>query len=279
MRVDFYVGNFTYLADFDNNKQIRMLVRTSHASTAVTGSWVFVSLTALDSTGIGPESFAYISADGSDYILRPEVLESNFYAWRVTGDTKYLDNAAAAIDSFNKFLPATVGFAGIDDVNDPNSEKIDDTESFWFAEVLKYLYLTFDDPEHISLDDCESSNDFRRGHALTTAISQLYSIRGPAIHRAEHKGDVRICDADGTFSNIFADEVAGGAAAVIDRRRLGERRICAKAPTRIVAITDEVLLYYCRKMNAIMLISGTNIDRGESRRYYNLGTSWSFHRF
>jgi len=30
--------------------------------------------------------------------------------------------------------------------------RIDDTESFWFAEVLKYLYLTFDDPENISLD-------------------------------------------------------------------------------------------------------------------------------
>ncbi len=59
----------------------------------------------------------------------------------MTGDTKYLNNAAAAIDSFNKFLPATVGFACIDDVNDPNSEKIDDTESFWFAEVLKYLYV------------------------------------------------------------------------------------------------------------------------------------------
>ncbi|KAF7338211.1 alpha-1,2-Mannosidase [Mycena venus] len=129
-------------------------------------------------TGIGPEGFAYISSDGNftsfpdptedditfynehgfytiigDYILRPEVLESNFYAWRVTGDTKYLDNAARAIDSFNTYLPTTVGFTGIDDVNNVNSTKVDDMESFWFAEVLKYLYLTFDDPAHISLDE------------------------------------------------------------------------------------------------------------------------------
>jgi mannosyl-oligosaccharide alpha-1,2-mannosidase len=76
---------------------------------------------------------------GGDYILRPEVLESNFYAWRVTGDTKYLNNAAAAVKSFNKYLPATVAFAGINDVNSRNSSKIDDMESFWFAEVLKYL--------------------------------------------------------------------------------------------------------------------------------------------
>ncbi|KAJ3988366.1 glycoside hydrolase family 47 protein [Lentinula detonsa] len=133
-------------------------------------------------TGIGPETFAFIAQDGtfsqptaqelafyqehgfwitsttlgpSDYIQRPEVLESNFYAWRATGDTKYLDRAASAITSFQKFLVAkeTNGFAGLNDVNDFNAGLEDDTESFWFAEVLKYLYLTFDDPQNISLDN------------------------------------------------------------------------------------------------------------------------------
>jgi mannosyl-oligosaccharide alpha-1,2-mannosidase len=116
------------------------------------------------STGIGPEAFAFISSDGnftgsgdpsadqlafykkhgyyitaSDYILRPEVLESNFYAFRVTGDQKYLDRAASAVTSFNKFLRTPTGFAGLNDVNSLNGGLIDDTESFWFAEVLKYL--------------------------------------------------------------------------------------------------------------------------------------------
>ncbi|KAI0078383.1 glycoside hydrolase family 47 protein [Panus rudis PR-1116 ss-1] len=130
-------------------------------------------------TGIGPEAFGFFSSDGnftgsspsaddiafynehgffilpgsSDYFLRPEVLESNFYAWRVTGDRKFLDRAAAAIDSFNKFLKAPAGFAGIGNVNEANSGFIDDMESFWFAEVLKYLFLTFDDPDHINLDE------------------------------------------------------------------------------------------------------------------------------
>ena len=111
-----------------------------------------------NSTKIGPEAFAYESSDGdytggtspnadqddfyeqhgfyivdggSDYILRPEVLESNFYAWRVTGDTKYLDNAASAIKSFNDFLSVNDAYAGIEDVNNVDSEKIDDMESFW----------------------------------------------------------------------------------------------------------------------------------------------------
>jgi mannosyl-oligosaccharide alpha-1,2-mannosidase len=119
------------------------------------------------STGIGPEQFAFVSADGGytginpapsisqanfnaqhgfyitapDYILRPEVLESNFYAWRVTGDTKYLDRAASAVTKFEKYLKVqeTGGYAGLYDVDNTNSERVDDTESFWYAEVLKYL--------------------------------------------------------------------------------------------------------------------------------------------
>ncbi|KAK0452349.1 glycoside hydrolase family 47 protein [Armillaria borealis] len=167
------VGNHVYLADFDDSRTIRHV--GSHLACFYGGNWLFggkllnnqtivdIALQLVDAcwntyastaTGIGPETFAFISSDGnftggssisadqlsfyqqhgfyitgSDYIQRPEVLESNFYAWR-----------------------ATVAFAGINDVNNKNSSKIDDMESFWFAEVLKYLYLTFDDPDHISLD-------------------------------------------------------------------------------------------------------------------------------
>ncbi|KAF8887441.1 glycoside hydrolase, partial [Gymnopilus junonius] len=127
-------------------------------------------------TGIGPETFAFISSDsnftgssisaeqlafysehgycitGSDCIDRPEVLESNFHAYHATGDQKHLDHAASAINSFNKFLKTSTGFVGINGINDPNMSKIDDTLSFWFAEVLKYLYLTFNGPNHTSLD-------------------------------------------------------------------------------------------------------------------------------
>ncbi|KAH9164862.1 seven-hairpin glycosidase [Lactarius sanguifluus] len=130
-----------------------------------------------DATGIGPEAFAYATgltgtASGvpsnqlqfyrqhgyyitsPGYVQRPEVLESNFYAWRVTGDRKYLDRARSVVKSFNTYLKiSTGGFAGIRDVNNQRTAQDDETQSFWFAEVLKYLYLTFDDPSHISLND------------------------------------------------------------------------------------------------------------------------------
>ncbi|KAF7298936.1 alpha-1,2-Mannosidase [Mycena indigotica] len=193
------VGNWSFLADRDDNGRIRHV--GSHLACFYAGNWLLggkllnnqtiidIALELNDgcwntyastATGIGPETFAFIGTDGNftggsaitpsqqaffnqhgyyitgaDYIQRPEVLESNFHAWRVTGDTKYLDRAKAAIASFNKFLTGSniAGFASLNNVNSANGGFIDITESFWFAEVLKYLYLTFDDPSHISLDD------------------------------------------------------------------------------------------------------------------------------
>lgn len=122
----------------------------------------------LSSTGLGPEVFSWISPDGnftggdppteadlefynengfyvrnnaSWYILRPEVLESNFHAWRVTGDEKYLDRALAGAQSLENFCKVNNAYAGIGDVRVTNSGFIDDTQSFFFAEVMKYLYV------------------------------------------------------------------------------------------------------------------------------------------
>jgi mannosyl-oligosaccharide alpha-1,2-mannosidase len=188
------VGDHVYLADWNAGE---VLLEGSHLACFEGGNWILggkllnnetivnIGLALADAcwntyasttTGIGPETFAFIAPNGNftqpdpqqlafyqehgfwvttaDYIQRPEVLETNFYAWRATGDTKYLDNAASAIQSFQKFLVAkeTNGYAGLNDVTNPAAGLEDDTESFWFAEVLKYLYLTFDDPQNISLD-------------------------------------------------------------------------------------------------------------------------------
>lgn len=103
----------------------------------------------------GTLEFLCVLADPRINATTTEVLESNFYAYRVTGDQKYLDRAASAVASFNKYLKLdNGGYTDISDVTSANSSRYDETESFWFAEVLKYLYLTFDDPSHISLDDC-----------------------------------------------------------------------------------------------------------------------------
>jgi mannosyl-oligosaccharide alpha-1,2-mannosidase len=113
-------------------------------------------------TGIGPETFAwsttgtngvpandqafykkagfYITSSG--YILRPEVLEGIYYAYRVTGDTKYQDWAWDAFNAINSTCRAGSGFAGLSDVNAVGGgTKQDFQESFLFAETMKYSYL------------------------------------------------------------------------------------------------------------------------------------------
>ncbi|TFK22434.1 seven-hairpin glycosidase [Coprinopsis marcescibilis] len=168
----FHGGNWIYGGKLINNETI-----VNYGLDLVEGCWNTYSNTP---SGIGPESFGYASSEGeysgdtepisdkqrefynrtgfyprnTNYILRPEVLESNFYAWRATGDTKYLERAVSAIKAFKKNLLApSGGYASLDDVTLVEGPKLDFTESFWYAETLKYLYLTFDDPNHINIDE------------------------------------------------------------------------------------------------------------------------------
>ncbi|KAF2433600.1 glycoside hydrolase [Tothia fuscella] len=123
-------------------------------------------------TGIGPESFSWWSQDetsykppyfrteSSAYVLRPEVLESYYYAYRITGQTKYQDWAWEAFQAIEKYCRAEFGYSAINNVNieakaqDPEINKQlirsnwrNEQESFWFAETLKYAYLIFADDD------------------------------------------------------------------------------------------------------------------------------------
>jgi mannosyl-oligosaccharide alpha-1,2-mannosidase len=110
-------------------------------------------------TGIGPDSFGwdknsvpkgqeqFFQKNGwypmnSNYYLRPEVLESIYYAYRATGDPKYQEWSWAAFKAINATCRTTTGFTEVSDVNAlGGGQKRDNQESFFFAEVLKYSYL------------------------------------------------------------------------------------------------------------------------------------------
>ncbi|KAJ4393314.1 Mannosyl-oligosaccharide alpha-1,2-mannosidase 1B [Gnomoniopsis smithogilvyi] len=116
-------------------------------------------------TGIGPETFQWIGEfspanatvpagnesfyeragfyiTGSSYITRPEVIESYYYAYRATGDTKYQEWAWEAYLAINSTCRVGSGYSSINDVNQVGGGGFQNfQESFWFAEVLKYSYL------------------------------------------------------------------------------------------------------------------------------------------
>ncbi|ORY12533.1 mannosyl-oligosaccharide alpha-1,2-mannosidase-like protein [Clohesyomyces aquaticus] len=110
-------------------------------------------------TGIGPEVFGWDSKTvpkgqeaffkeagfyvlNPSYDLRPEVLESFYYAYRATGDPKYQDWAWEGFQAINRTTRVGSGYSNVNDVNVAGGGGYGDfQESFWFAEVLKYAYL------------------------------------------------------------------------------------------------------------------------------------------
>lgn len=110
-------------------------------------------------TRVGPEQFAWNASDvpanqsslftssgfyitDASYSLRPEVIESYYYAYRATGDQMYRDWAWDAFVAINATTRVGSGYSSIKDVNVVGGGGFTDfQESFWFAEVLKYSYL------------------------------------------------------------------------------------------------------------------------------------------
>ncbi len=156
-------------------------------------------------TGIGPETFRWQDAniasnasnnrpppdaqasfynqagfwiDNANYVLRPEVIESYYYAYRATGDPKYQDWAWEAFVAINATCSVGSGFSSINDVNAPNGGTFQDfQESFWFAEVLKYSYL-------IQADDADYQvkADHTNKFVFNTECHPIAIPRGEQVH-------------------------------------------------------------------------------------------------
>ncbi|KAM9852656.1 mannosyl-oligosaccharide 1,2-alpha-mannosidase IA [Aulostomus maculatus] len=112
-------------------------------------------------TKLGPEAFRF---DGgaeatatrlSDryYILRPEVIESYMYMWRLTHDPKYRDWGWEAVEALEQHCRVESGFSGIRDVYTMTASHDNMQQSFFLSETLKYLYLLFSDDDLLPLED------------------------------------------------------------------------------------------------------------------------------
>lgn len=90
-------------------------------------------------------------------LQRPETVESLFYMYRLSGDQKWRDYGYEIFASFlnhTRVIAADglVGFSSINGVTSSTPSFRDNTELFWWAETLKYLYLLFDDSNTLPLD-------------------------------------------------------------------------------------------------------------------------------
>ena len=77
-----------------------------------------------------------------EFRLRPEVVETWYYAYRATKDMKYREWTWSAFKAIEKVCKTDSGFSAISNVTAPDGgPKIDRQESFVYAELFKYMYL------------------------------------------------------------------------------------------------------------------------------------------
>jgi mannosyl-oligosaccharide alpha-1,2-mannosidase len=86
-------------------------------------------------------------------VLSPEAIESVFILWRITGDQHWPDSGWDMFKAIQAHTTTEIAHSAIDDVLNPAPGKINQMESFWLAETLKYFYLLYSDTDVISLDD------------------------------------------------------------------------------------------------------------------------------
>ena len=96
----------------------------------------------------------YTGVGDRRYILRPEAIESVFVLYRLTGDKTLMDAAWRMFERIEAVTSTKIANAAIKDVTVQleEAEQLDQMESFWLAETLKYFYLIFSEPELCSLD-------------------------------------------------------------------------------------------------------------------------------
>tara|TARA_B100001250_G_C19347343_1_gene591782 strand:- start:139 stop:492 length:354 start_codon:yes stop_codon:yes gene_type:complete len=88
-------------------------------------------------------------------VQRPETVEAIFYMYRKTGDEKYRKWAWEIFQSMKQMYATTTGWTGIRDVRQATTSpqnRDDVTQTFFFAETLKYLFLTFGSSDEINLN-------------------------------------------------------------------------------------------------------------------------------
>ncbi|KAG0294872.1 alpha mannosidase-like protein [Linnemannia gamsii] len=147
-----------------------------------------------------PERFNFVSqsVDISNYPLRPEFVESNYFLYRATKDPFYLEVGEMILRDLQALTKTKCGWASLKSVVDRKLE--DRMESFALSETFKYLYLLFDE-ENILHQELKDSNFVftTEGHVLALANKYLDLSRkngtsttgtaGEYIHNIGHDDD------------------------------------------------------------------------------------------
>ncbi|KAK2888411.1 ER degradation-enhancing alpha-mannosidase-like protein 3 isoform X2 [Channa argus] len=98
-----------------------------------------------------PEAFTTeFRVHWGQHLLRPEFAESTYYLYKATGDPYYLRVGQSIVEKLNAYARVPCGFAAVQDVRTGTHE--DRMDSFFLAEMFKYLYLLFSEKNQVPID-------------------------------------------------------------------------------------------------------------------------------
>lgn len=147
-------------------------------------------------TGLAAEASAFNVMEGRDHdlgvmhdapysMLRPETVESLWYMYVATGDTKYQDWGWRIFEAIEKYGRLEGGgYCGIEDVREAGEpRKRDRMETFLLSETFKYLFLLFADDQPFDLERVVLNTE---GHPLpvVSAAAAWGSSHSPRAARA-----------------------------------------------------------------------------------------------
>ncbi|XP_030005649.1 ER degradation-enhancing alpha-mannosidase-like protein 3 isoform X2 [Sphaeramia orbicularis] len=116
-----------------------------------------------------PEAFTTeFRVHWGQHLLRPEFAESTYYLYKATGDPYYLRVGQSIVEKLNAYARVPCGFAAVQDVRTGTHE--DRMDSFFLAEMFKYLYLLFSEKSQlpINMDDYIFTTE---AHLLPVSLS------------------------------------------------------------------------------------------------------------
>src|SRR5258708_36553815 len=102
--------------------------------------------------GAEPDQFDYKamnSGNHAGYALRPEIIESAYYLYHATGESRYLEMGRTFLRDLIAHCRTDGGYTILESV--VTKEQGDKMPSYFLAETLKYLYLIFAPPETLDL--------------------------------------------------------------------------------------------------------------------------------
>ncbi|MGM0475489.1 MAG: glycoside hydrolase family 47 protein [Bacteroidota bacterium] len=101
----------------------------------------------------GPEPMIYDYRKDSilnpQYDLNPEIIESAWYLWELTGEQRYMDMLQEYWEDLLEYCRTDVAFTALENVI--TKEKRDYMATYFLAETLKYFYLAFADQQMYTL--------------------------------------------------------------------------------------------------------------------------------